>query len=161
MSHKVAKVGVGIFIFKNGQFIMGRRRNAHGDGHWSIPGGHLEYGETFTQTAQREAYEETGLKIKNVRFGAVTNDYFKTDNKHYITVWMISDYASGQERMTEPDKFVDLQWREFNSLPKPLFLPWRQLLKSQFINQIKAELDKTVNWQTKILAIPWSCHDWT
>ena len=28
-----------------------------------------------------EVLEETGLKIKNVRFGAVTNDYFKDEER--------------------------------------------------------------------------------
>lgn len=138
--NKIARVGVGVFIFKDGTFLMGQRRNAHGDGTWSIPGGHLEFGETFEDTAKREVLEETGLVIKNVRFGAVTNDYFESEEKHYVTIWMLSDWESGVEQITEPDKFVKMQWRNFDALPDPLFLPWQQLLDSQFIDEIKAEL---------------------
>lgn len=137
---KVARVGIGVFIFKNGKFLMGRRRNAHGDGTWSIPGGHLEFGETFEDTAKREVLEETGLAITSVRFGAVTNDYFKDEAKHYVTIWMLSDWESGKEQITEPDKFIEMQWRDFDNLPKPLFLPWQQLLSSQFIDGMKQEL---------------------
>ena len=133
----VVRIGVGIFIFKDGKFIMGRRRNSHGDGSWSIPGGHIEFGETFEETASREALEETGLKITNVRFGAVTNDHFEEEGKHYITVWMLSDWESGEEHITEPDKFVDLQWYDFEHLPNPLFFPWQQLFTSEFIETIK------------------------
>jgi len=140
MPEKIARIGIGVFVFKNGEFLMGRRRNAHGDGTWSIPGGHLEFGESFEDTAKREVLEETGLVIKNIRFGAVTNDHFTTDDKHYVTIWMVSDWASGKERITEPDKFVKLEWRKFNDLPKPLFLPWKQLLKSRFIDDIKQQL---------------------
>ena len=32
-------------------------------GHWSFPKGHVEDGETETQTALREVHEETGLQI--------------------------------------------------------------------------------------------------
>jgi 8-oxo-dGTP diphosphatase len=140
MSDKVARVGIGVFVFKDGKFIMGKRRGAHGSGTWSIPGGHLEFGETFEDTAKREVLEETGLKIKNVRFGAVTNDHFVEDDKHYVTIWMLSDWASGKERITEPDKFIAMQWRDFDSLPSPLFFPWQQLLASQFIEDMKKEL---------------------
>ena len=45
------------------------------------PGGHLEFGV-------REAEEETGVRIKNVSFRAITNDIFTESGKHYITLWM-------------------------------------------------------------------------
>jgi 8-oxo-dGTP diphosphatase len=131
------RVGIGVFIFKDGKFLMGQRRNSHGDGTWSVPGGHLEYGESFEDTAAREVFEETNLKIKNVRFGAVTNDYFEKEGKHYVTVWMLSDYESGEVKIVEPDKFVKMEWRDFGNLPDPLFLPWNQLLASEFVEQIK------------------------
>lgn len=140
---KVARIGIGVFIFKDGKFLMGRRRNAHGDGTWSIPGGHLEFAETFEDTARREVLEETGLVITRVRFGAVTNDFFKDEDKHYVTIWMLSDWESGTEQITEPDKFIEMQWRDFDSLPEPLFLPWQQLLGSQFIDGMKNELIKS------------------
>lgn len=142
---KIARVGVGVFVLKQGKFIMGQRRNAHGDGHWSVPGGHLEYGETFADTAAREVLEETGLIIKNVRFGAVTNDYFTNEDKHYVTVWMVSDWHEGEERITEPDKFIAMQWHDFDTLPEPLFLPWQQLLSSSFVEGLKQELRQSTS----------------
>lgn len=136
----IARVGVGVFVFKNGKFLMGQRRNAHGDGSWSIPGGHLEFGETFEDTARREVLEETGLRITNIRFGAVTNDLFTDEGKHYVTIWMLSDWESGAEHITEPDKFIDMRWYDFDTLPQPLFLPWRQLLGSPFFSTLKSEV---------------------
>lgn len=139
------RIGIGVFIFRKGKFLMGQRKNAHGDGTWSVPGGHLEYGETFEQTAVREAKEETNIDIKNVRFGAVTNDFFERENKHYVTIWMLSDYASGEGKIVEPDKFVGMDWFDFDNLPSPLFLPWNQLLTSQFIQQIKDSLKNNLS----------------
>ena len=118
---------------------MQQRQGAHGSGSWTVPGGHLEFGESFEDTAKREAEEETGLRIKNVRFGAVTNDFFPEENKHYVTIWMLSDYESGQEYITEPEKCLAQAWHTFNDLPSPLFLPWQQLLASEFIKNIKQQ----------------------
>ena len=140
MSNQTVRVGVGVFVFKAGQFLMGQRRNAHGEGSWSLPGGHLEFGESLAEVASREVREETGLRIKNIHFGAVTNDLFEGEGKHYVTVWLLSNWDGGQEQVGEPDKFVELQWRDFDDLPAPLFLPWRQLLRSQFIDSIRREL---------------------
>lgn len=134
---KIPRVGIGVFVFRNGKFLMGKRMGSHGEGSWSVPGGHLEFSESFEETAQREVLEETGLKIKNIRFGAITNDYFKEEHKHYVTIWMVSEYESGEATILEPDKYIEQNWFDFDTLPQPLFLPWNQLLKSEFIERIR------------------------
>ncbi len=137
------RVGIGVFVIRNGKFLMGHRKGSHGSGTWSIPGGHMEFGETFEQTAQREVMEETGMKIDNVRFGAVTNDVFSSDNKHYVTVWVLSDWAEYEPSITEPDKFIDQEWIDANDIPEPLFLPWYELLKSEFMPRIRTEIENS------------------
>lgn len=139
-AHAYPRVGIGVFVFRDGTFLMGKRLGAHGEGSWSIPGGHFEFGETFEDTAVREVLEETGVQIQNVRFAAITNDMFKADDRHYVTIWMMSEYVSGEAEIREPDKFVDQAWFTFDNLPSPLFLPWNQLLRSFFIENIKSEL---------------------
>lgn len=90
-------VGVGVFIIKNGKFLMTKRQGSHGEGTWTVPGGWMEYGEGFEQTAKREVAEEVGLNIKNVQFAAVTNNVFK-EGIHSITIWLTSEYASGKRK---------------------------------------------------------------
>lgn len=53
------------------------------------PGGHLEYGETFTECAKREVLEETGLEVGDIKFLVATNDVFG-EGKHYITIFVTS-----------------------------------------------------------------------
>ena len=57
------KVGVGVLIVHDGKALLHKRKGKHGPGLWSGPGGHLETGETFTQCAVREIYEEAGIEI--------------------------------------------------------------------------------------------------
>lgn len=137
MTSNNVRVGVGVFIFKDGKFLVLQRKGAHGAGTWSVPGGHLEAQESFQETAQREVREETGVEITNVRFGGVTNDIFEAEDKHYVTIWMLSDWASGEPTITEPDKCINLRWLTFDELPTPLFLPLRHLLESKFIDTFK------------------------
>jgi 8-oxo-dGTP diphosphatase len=136
------KVGVGVFVVKDGKFLMGKRFGAHGAGTWTIPGGHLEFGETPEETAERETLEETGVIIANVAFAAITNDIFWEENKHYVTIWMMSDWASGEPTIMEPDKFVEQRWVDIDNLPQPLFLPWEQLLTSEFIEPIRQRIKR-------------------
>ena len=134
------RVGIGVFVIRDGKFLMGHRKGSHGAGTWSIPGGHMEYGESFEQTAKHEVMEETGMVIGNVRFGAVTNDLFETDKKHYVTIWVLSDWAENEPSITEPDKFINQEWIDIDNLPEPLFSPWHALLESEFMNDIKQQI---------------------
>lgn len=132
MGNSYPRVGVGVFVWKNGKFIMGQRLGSHGANTWSVPGGHLEFGESWVAAAQREVLEETGLHITNVRFLAATNDIFLADNKHYVTIWVESDWQDGEPTITEPDKLITLEWHNFQDLPAPLFDPcWQNLRQAK------------------------------
>lgn len=126
---KYPKVGMGIFVFKDMKFLLGKRKNAHGAGEWALPGGHLEFNEELEDCARREVLEETGVEIKNIRFSTITNDIFKKEGKHYITIFMLSDWKSGEAKVMEPDKCEEWRWVSRNNLPEPLFLPLDNLLK--------------------------------
>jgi 8-oxo-dGTP diphosphatase len=97
----------------------------------------LEFGESFEETSEREVFEETGIKIKNIRFGAITNDILLADGKHYVSIWLVSDYASGEARIMEPNKSDGLEWCTFTTLPAPLAPWWNQLFKSEFFESLK------------------------
>lgn len=128
-------VGLAVFIWHDGKFLMIRRKGAHGAGTYSVPGGHIEFGESWAETAAREAEEEVGIKIKSIRHLATTNDLMPDETKHYITIWMEADWASGKPRAMEPGKVEQLEWHTFQDLPEPLFQPcWDNL------RQVRPEL---------------------
>lgn len=128
------KVGVGVMIIKDGKVLLGKRKNAHGEGSWCFPGGHLEFGESWEECALREVAEEVGIKIKNIHFGAATNDIFSIEEKHYITIIMLADYDSGEVELLEPEKCEKWDWFVWkkDKLPQPLFVPQQNLLKQKF-----------------------------
>jgi 8-oxo-dGTP diphosphatase len=73
MSINTKKVGagVGVMIFSDGKILLGKRHSdpqkadseLHGEGTWTMPGGKLDFGESFEQGACREVFEETGIKL--------------------------------------------------------------------------------------------------
>jgi 8-oxo-dGTP diphosphatase len=125
-------VGMCVIVTKDNKVLMGKRIGAHGENTWSFPGGHLEFNETLEECATRETKEETGIQIKNVRIGSFTNDIFEKEKKHYITLFMVADYDSGDVGIKEPDKCLEWNWFEWDNLPSPLFLPIQNLLKQGF-----------------------------
>ncbi|MBI4449697.1 NUDIX domain-containing protein, partial [Candidatus Uhrbacteria bacterium] len=119
-------------VVKDGKVLLGKRRNAHGEGAWSFPGGHLEYGETWEECARREVFEETGMQIASVRFAAATNDVFGEAEKHYVTIFMIADWAEGTPEPCEPEKCERWEWYAWDALPEPRFLPLQHLVDQGF-----------------------------
>ena len=121
-------VGVGVIVKRGDQVLLLRRRNTHGSGTWSVPGGHLDFGESPEQCASREVREETGVEIEEVEFRAVTNDFFEAEGKHYLTLWFEAKHLSGDASVSAPDEMSEVGWFSWGSLPAPLFLPLRNLL---------------------------------
>lgn len=126
------KVGVGVIVKKDGKVLFGKRKGAHGEGTWSLPGGHLEFGETPEQCAIREVFEEAGIGISNAVRVAFTNDILEKEQKHYVTLYIASDYAGGDVRVMEPDKCEEWRWVDWDDLPRPLFIPIENLLRQGY-----------------------------
>ena len=95
------KVGVGVLIIKDFKILLGKRKNAHGQGAWATPGGHLEFGETLEECAKRELFEETSLIAESIKKLWFTNDIHLQEGKHYITIFMIVDKFSGKLKNLE------------------------------------------------------------
>ena len=125
-------VGVAVIVCSGGRVLLGRRRNAHGEGTWAFPGGHLEFGESIGACARREVREETGLEITNIRYGTFTNDVFEPEGKHYVTLFVVADRQSGSPELREPEKCDTWQWFEWGSFPEPRFLPIDNLMAQGF-----------------------------
>lgn len=121
-------VGVGAMVRRGNQLLLLRRRGVHGDGTWSTPGGHVDFGESLEQTAAREVLEETGLVVGEVTFLGVTNDVMPDDGKHYVTVWMQCVDAGGDPRICAPHEMDAIGWFAVDELPTPLFTSLRNLL---------------------------------
>jgi ADP-ribose pyrophosphatase YjhB (NUDIX family) len=64
-------VGVGVVIVYNNQLLLIKRKYEPDSGKWAIPGGHLELGEKTRDAAEREAFEETGIRVKTTSIAGV------------------------------------------------------------------------------------------
>jgi 8-oxo-dGTP diphosphatase len=120
----VVRVGVAVWIFKDDKVLMGKRMGSHGSGTWSLPGGHVDFGESPVDTVTRETAEETGLTVGRVE-PSVDFPYghkaFPADNKQYITLFFVAEYLGGEPELLEPDKCERWDWFSLDALPSPLF----------------------------------------
>ena len=119
----IPKVGLGVIILnKDGKILVGKRKGSHAQ-KYSIPGGHLELGETFEAGTIRELKEETDLTIEDPVVIAVTNNLetFREEGKHYISVVLLVTHYSGELKNREPEKCEGFSWVDPHELPEPHF----------------------------------------
>lgn len=152
------RVGLGVFVLNSqSQFLFGRRLGSHGTGTWALPGGHLEYGESFEECGRRETLEETGLEITTPRFLTAVNGVIPPSKQrgtssavgaaqsgsHYVTIFMVAEVVGDAEpQNTEPDKCEGWKWMAWDDLVawsqeqeegngKELFLPMKCLIQDR------------------------------
>ena len=102
-------IGVGVLLVARDEILLGKRSGSHGAGTWALPGGHLESGELIAACAVRETFEETGIKVTEIRNVDFTNHLFEEEGRQYITLFVEAVSFSGTARVLEPQKCE--QWR--------------------------------------------------
>lgn len=122
-SLRISFVLTSLMIINQNQFFAGKRKGSHGSGTLALPGGHLEFGETWEECAVREVLEETGLHVHNLRFVHATNDPMLEENKHYVTIFMLCECVhSGNQAVPknlEPHKcegWDSYSWNDFRAI---------------------------------------------
>jgi 8-oxo-dGTP diphosphatase len=123
---KIPYVGIGAIITRDRQLLLMRRRGAMGNQSWSTPGGYLEFEESFSTCAGREAAEEVGYVGQDFSFLAVTNDLFEA--RHFVTIWMISAAQADWSIGSVSDEVAEADWFSIDALPNLLFAPFNNLV---------------------------------
>ncbi len=82
-------------------------------GKYSIPGGHIESGESIMGAAVREAYEEVGLRVRPVRLimiqEVINPESFYKPGKHFIFFDVLCR-ASSKKVKIDGREIVDYTW---------------------------------------------------
>ena len=95
-------VGVGAVIVNDGKVVLIRRRYEPLKGHWSLPGGMVEVGETLEAAVAREMLEETALVV-NVGpvievFDRITRDAEGRVRYHFVLIDYVCRAVDGELR---------------------------------------------------------------
>jgi len=94
------------------------------NGHWCLPGGHMESGESASEACEREVFEETGLKVRATRLSGVYSNpdqlvIYKDGNKAFFVVLNFEvQVLEGEVGLS--DETTDVGWftlKDMESMP--------------------------------------------
>ncbi len=106
------KIGALAVVLHQEHVLLVQRSKEPDRGLWGFPGGHVEWGETVLQAAERELLEETSVAAEPLRY--LDNlDLLRRDAdgqvlSHYLLVGVACRYQSGTP--LAGDDALDAQW---------------------------------------------------
>lgn len=138
MSKPIKSVVTGILVSNDsGQLLLVKKRDEVGPykGTYLTPGGGVNDGEPVDEAALRELYEETGVRVRNLKrafFDDDVTENWQGEPRHYIMLMYTADYVSGDLQPTEgdDDNLEVIKWFTEDELRRlPLSPPLVKLLK--------------------------------
>ena len=104
MKPKIPRVTVGALIVDNkGRIFLMQSHKWH---HlWSIPGGHIEYGESAIDAVRREVKEETNLDVSVKELlciqECIKSDEYHDKERHFIFLEFLCTSPNGEVKINE------------------------------------------------------------
>ncbi|HUY85005.1 MAG TPA: NUDIX hydrolase [Candidatus Dormibacteraeota bacterium] len=97
----------------NGKYLLVQERKETAYGLWTIPGGHVDSGETLQEAAIREAYEETGFRVELIDNEPVLVDH--DENPGHVKSAFRAKIIDGNLSIPS-DELLDARWLHFNEV---------------------------------------------
>ncbi len=112
-----------IIEFAGGIVLIDRLNPPHG---WALPGGFVDYGESVESAAEREAQEETGLGLTELRQFHVYSDPGRDPRMHTMTTVFV---AKGTGVLRAADDARAAAVYDTDSLPSEMAFDHRSIVK--------------------------------
>jgi len=118
--------GASAFVLNDKRELLLQKRSDNG--HWCMPGGRMDPGESIAQTCVREVWEETGLRVRIVRLIGVYSDprdyaiaTYPDGNMHQLISLSFECAITGGE-LTLSHEGTELGFYPLDALPQPMLL---------------------------------------
>jgi 8-oxo-dGTP diphosphatase len=108
------RVAVGVVVIHQNKVLLVLRGKPPGEGLWAIPGGSVNLGETLQTAAEREAWEETGLRVKAgeviYSFDAIVRNEVGQVEYHYVILDLKAEALDPAQPLTPGDDARAAGW---------------------------------------------------
>lgn len=141
MPHKLAPSAAAFVQDDQGRVLLQKRAD---NGYWGLPAGHADVGESISETAVRETFEETGFIIKVDRLVGVYSDptlfgvmrYPDGGITQFVSLCFACTITGGAIKIS--DESTDIGFFALDALPAPLLESHKIRIADAVANQVAA-----------------------
>jgi ADP-ribose pyrophosphatase YjhB (NUDIX family) len=139
--HTIPTTRVSVIVINDNRILLVRHRKGP-KYYWVLPGGRLEYGETFSECAVREAKEETGLDIEVERFLFLSEAIAPDRSRHIVNVYLKAKVTGGTMKVGNEPVLAGVDFVELSQLGRlTLFPPIGQEILNSLPGGFKAGME--------------------
>lgn len=91
--------------------------------YWVLPGGRLEYGETFEECAVRELKEETGLDVEVERFLFLSEAIAPDRSRHIVNIFIKARVIGGTMKLGDEPVLAGVDFVPLEELARITLFP--------------------------------------
>ena len=113
---KVILMVADIVVHTDTEVLMIKRKNNPYAGHWALPGGFIDPGETPEQAAIRELEEEAGLHVTTANLVGEFREPGRDPRLEHTWSWAYSVHIADKANTTAGDDASETAWIPINKL---------------------------------------------
>lgn len=132
------RISAGVLALRDNQILLVRHFRQGKHDFWAGPGGGAEGAEELAQAAEREAFEEAGIRVRAQSLAYI--DELVDDWGRIVKFWFLADYLSGEIDVSanpaEGESITEAGWFARDALPTGHVFP--EVLRDRFWADLEA-----------------------
>ena len=131
-----------VVVNKDNKILLVRHKKGN-QRYWVLPGGRLEYGETFEECAIRELKEETGLDVEVERFLFLSEALAPDRSRHIVNIFIKARVVGGTMKLGDEPVLVGVDFLPLEDLRElTLFPP----VSDEILESLSANSNKGIKY---------------
>jgi 8-oxo-dGTP diphosphatase len=130
---------ISVVVIEDGKILLVKHRKGNRQ-YWVLPGGRLEYGETFIDCAVRELREETGLVIEAEKFIFLSEAIAPDRSRHIVNIYLKAKVIGGKLQLGDEPVLAGVDFLPLAELERiTLFPPISRVITDAATNDWKVK----------------------
>ncbi len=130
---KEPRVRIAGILVENGKVLM-IEQEKKGNKYWLLPGGGLDFGESFEECIKREFREEAGIEVEPEKLVFISESIAPDNSRHIVNLYFKVVKKSGDIKIGDEEILTDIKFISAEELHNYTVYP---NIKSELVNYIK------------------------
>ena len=134
----IHRISCGALVLRDGRILLVRHYQPGQHDFWVAPGGGVEGNEQLAAAAERETFEEAGIRVVATRLAYIDEGW--NAEQRILKFWFLADYVSGELDVAgnpaDGERIVEAGWFALDALPEGHVFP--EPLRSRFPRDLAA-----------------------